>query len=476
MSEAEDAQATFLAWFNRYVWDAVAFVREVLGVEPDTWQIEVLTAYQGKGTRQLSIRSGKGAGKSAVLSWIALHHLIFRFKQKTMVTAPGKPQMQGVLIPEIRSWYGKLPAAAQGMLSVLAEKIELVADPANSFLQFRTARDDSPESLQGFHQEWVLVVVDEASSETVDKIWPTLEGVLSDPNPCIIMVGNPLRNTGIFHDIHTKMTSTWKCWKVSVLDIPRRNRAMAESVRLRHGENSNAYRVQVLGEFPLAEDDTVCPWDLVEAAKQRDVDADPLAPWIWGVDVARYGDDASALCKRQGRVVAEPVKVWRKLDIMQTTGVVKAEWDACHPSQRPMMICVDANGVGAGVADRLKEMGLPVRAIMVSELPAINNKRYYRLRDELWWKAREWLATRMTKLPQDDTLGSELIGPRYTFRSSGEILVESKADMKKRGFDSPNAADAFCMTFAADAAVAMYGGFGGVSSKEPLRRGLMGMV
>ena len=71
-----------------------------------------------------------------------------------------------------------------------------------------------------------------------------------------------------------------------------------------------------------------------------------------------------------------------------------------------------------------------------------------RLRDELWWRAREWLAARDSKLADDDALIAELTAPRYEIVSSGKIKIESKDEMKRRGLRSPDLADAFVLTFA----------------------------
>jgi hypothetical protein len=92
-------------------------------------------------------------------------------------------------------------------------------------------------------------------------------------------------------------------------------------------------------------------------------------------------------------------------------------------------------------------LGLPVRAINVGET-ASTRENCMRLRDELWFKGREWFQDRSCSMPQDDALIAELTSPTYTFASTGKMLVESKADMQKRGLRSPDLADAFLLTFA----------------------------
>src|SRR5690606_1405099 len=113
----------------------------------------------------------------------------------------------------------------------------------------------------------------------------------------------------------------------------------------------------------------------------------------------------------------------------------------------------DAIGMGAGVADRLNELGLPVVAVNVAEVPAVGEK-FMRQRDELWWSAREWFRSMSVKIPRDDRLIGELTLPTYSFTSGGKIKAESKDELKKRTARgagdlgrSPDLADAFCLTF-----------------------------
>jgi hypothetical protein len=240
---------------------------------------------------------------------------------------------------------------------------------------------------------------------------------------------------------------------------------------IRYGEESNAYRIRVLGEFPRSDDDTVIPMELLELAIQRDVAPSKFSPLLWGLDVARFGSDSSALCKRQGNAVTEPIRVWRNLDLMQLTGAVVAEWEALEPKDRPQEILVDSIGLGAGVVDRLRELNLPARGVNVSESPALG-LTYRNLRAELWHKAKAWLEKRDCRLPKDEKLISELATVRYSFTSNGKIQIESKDDIRKRGLSSPDLADAFVLTFASDAATVSYGQSYNSKWAKPLKRGI----
>lgn len=462
----------FLDFVKRYRDDPVAFVREVLGVEPDPWQEKLLT-WIAEGERRISVRSGHGVGKSTAASWAMIWYATTRYPVKVVVTAPTSAQLYDALFAELKRWIKELPPALQQLWDVKQDRVELKASPTEAFISARTSRAEQPEALQGIHSDHVLLVADEASG-VPEQVFEAAAGSMSGENATTILLGNPVRGSGFFYDTHHRLSGQWKTLRVSCEDSPRVSKAYIQEMAARYGEESNAFRVRVLGEFPLTDDDTVIPLELVEAATQRDVETNPHAPIVWGVDVARFGSDKSALAKRQANQLLEPVQTWSGLDTMQLTGVIKAAWDALTPSERPVEILVDSIGMGAGVVDRLRELGLPARGINVSESPSLG-QTYSNLRAELWYKARAWLAARDSRLPPDDDLKAELVSPRYKFTSSGKIQVESKDDMRKRGLPSPDRADAFVLTFASDAATALHGGLAR-SWSQPIRRNLKGIV
>jgi phage terminase large subunit len=462
-----NANNPFIEFIRRYRGDPVLFVREVLGVEPDDWQKEFLTAI-AQGKRQISVRSGHGVGKSTAASWAMLWYFMTRYPVKVVVTAPTAAQLFDALFAELKSWALRLQPALRELIEVKQERIELRADPTGAFISARTARAESPEALQGIHSDNVMLVADEASG-VPEAVFEAAIGSMSGESAVTLMLGNPTRTSGFFYDSHNKNRDKWHAMRVSCLDSKRVSPAFVEQVRDAYGEDSNAFRVRVLGEFPKADDDTVIPLVLVEDAMRRDIAVGPNVPEIWGLDVARFGDDATTLAKRKGGVLKEPIRKWRKLDLMQTAGVVKAEWDALDPKERPQEILVDSIGLGAGVVDRLRELGLPVRGVNVSESPALKGS-YRNLRTELWFKAKEWFEQRSCALPAgSEGLCADLVSVKYLAPdSSGRLMIESKEQTKKRLRRSPDEADAFVLTFASDAGTALYGTSYGSDWAKPL--------
>lgn len=449
---------------------AYLFVVEVLGQTPDDWQKEVLLAVS-RGERRISVRSGHGVGKSTVAAWIMIWKALCFYTVKVVVTAPTSAQLFDALFAEVKRWIRELPEGWQTLLEVKTDRIELKAAPNECFISARTARAEAPEALQGVHADNVLLVVDEASG-VPEAVFEAAMGSMSGENATTLLFGNPTRTSGFFFDTHNKNRANWWTLKVSCFDSQRVSPEFIREVAEAYGEESNAYRVRVLGEFPTADDDTVIGLGIVEAAMSRNIVPSPKTPVVWGLDVARMGDDASALAKLRGTVMLEKIKSWRKLNLMQTVGVVKAEWDATPEADRPVEINVDGIGMGAGVVDRLCELGLPARAINVAELPALN-PTYRNLRTELWFKGRAFFEAANCALPKDDLLCADLVSVKYLPPdSAGKIRVEPKEETKKRLRRSPDCADAFLLCLASDAVIAQYGSAAGSRWNKPLRRGL----
>lgn len=487
MTAVQNPFTEFLATYQN---DPELFVREVLGVGPDVFddagqqiggifpnQLEVLRAY-GRRSRRIAKKSGHGVGKTTALAWIICHHNVCRYPQKTACTAPTSKQLFDALYAETVTCFNKLPQALRDLFEIKAESIHLRAAPTESFTAFKTASPEKPEALAGVHSEFVLLVGDEASG-IPESNFEAASGSMSGHNAITILAGNPVRTSGLFFDVFNKpeMALDWARISVSCVGHPNVTPDFVRQMENQYGADSNAFRVRVLGEFPLAESNTVIPYELAAAALTRDVRPIAVRP-IWGVDVG-LDHDPAALAKRQGNALMEPTEEYRPDgDPMKVVAWVKAHWDRTLPSSRPSDINIDSIGIGVGVAYRLMELGLPARAVNVSEMPSMRGQ-FPRLRDELWWRCREWLQKRDCSLCGDDELVSELVRPTYDTTTSNKIQIEAKKATKKRTKKpSPNRADAFMLTLASEAITAS-GASGATKTaawNQPLERPIAGIV
>jgi phage terminase large subunit len=441
----------------RAMHDRVFFVEQCLesGGHPiilEKWQREALQAID-RGETRISIRSGHGVGKTFFAGVCSLHMLLFTRDTKIVVTSPSSSQLKDGLIPETKLLIGRLRYGLQDLITLQTNRIVLTEDPDNNFISYRTARIENPEALQGIHASNVMVIADEASG-IPEPVYEAARGTMSTEGAIFVLIGNPTRGKGLFYRTHTILKDLWWTRQVSCMDSTRVTKDFIEEMRRTYGEASNQWRIRVLGDFPTTDEDSIIPRELAEPALDRDVDA-INDDHIWGVDPGRGGDPTGFIV-RAGNLVTF-AKELHFADTMRVVGWVYERWQNAAPDERPRLICVDAIGVGAGVADRLRQMGLPVMDVNVAESPAMRD-RFPRLRAELWFGVRGWFERRDVRIacdrPLAEKLVNELCEPGMIITSTGKTDVESKAQMKQRGVASPNLADALCLTFAADGGIA----------------------
>lgn len=110
-----------------------------------------------------------------------------------------------------------------------------------------------------------------------------------------------------------------------------------------------------------------------------------------------------------------------------------------------MVVFVDGGGVGGGVVDRLRQLGVDVIEVQFGGA-ARDARKYLNRRAEIWGAMRDWLAVGC--IERDETLATDLTSVEYQFTLKDQIQLERKEDMKKRGLASPDDGDALALTFA----------------------------
>lgn len=471
------------AWgvaLRRWKWDAVQFVSDNWpDVTLERWQARALRALsapmpgevvpldfsapdlpEGEVPGRVSVVSGHGVGKSAFDAWAVLWFSATHYPFKAPCTAPTAHQLDDVLVAELALWL-KRSLFLTSLFVLKADRMELNAKDENrsNWAAFRTGNKANPEALQGFHSQNLMFTLDEASG-IPDSVFVVAEGALSTPGARVLMTSNGTRRSGYFYESHHSDKANWTTIRVSCADSTQVDPSYLTRMA-RYGTDSNIYRVRVLGLFPKSDDDAVIPLEVVELAIGREVATLPTAPRVWGLDVARFGDDRNALARRHGNRIEGEIETWYGVNLMVTAGKVKNAYDEAE--HKPDVILVDVIGLGAGVHDRLQEMGLPVIGVNVAESPAVKEK-FMKLRDELWWRGREWFEALDCTLDDDDQLVAELTSVGYDIvDSSGRIKVWSKEKMKKELGESPDKADAFLLTLAGPTSV------GAAASWKPLK-------
>lgn len=189
------------------------------------------------------------------------------------------------------------------------------------------------------------------------------------------------------------------------------------------------------------EDNFIVPNVVMVARKGS---AEKYGPLVIGVDPARFGDDRTSILRRMGRV-AYGLESYLKKDTMEVAGIVHR----IIIEEKPAKVCIDIGGLGAGVYDRLKELGHGDVIVSVNGgATPFDAKRYYNKRAEMWSEMKQWLLDTPCQIPDNDSLHADLCSVKYKFDSNSRLLLEKKEDMKRRGIRSPDEGDALALTFA----------------------------
>ena len=389
---------------------------------------------------------------STVASWAALWNLGCFRASKTPITAVTKEQLASVMWAELSGWFDQWELQE----AFLKTKTAVAHKEYGEYwwIRQKTWSKDRLDAMMGIHSKSNLFIFDEASGIPAE-VYQHAEGSLFKRYSRALMIGNPLHNYGYFYEANHPPTPTriWDHMSVSCFDseISTKNDPdypirMAE----KYGKDSNTYRIRVLGLPPRTEDDAVVDSALVIKASQREITEAPAAePVVIGVDPARFGSNPSGIVVRHGTNVLF-VRECLHFDTMQLASEVD---ELAHSLYPEAMINIDTIGIGSGVADRLRQIAsersrrYSVNDVSVAEV-AEDKVRFARKRDELWWRVREWFRDEAPSITDDQDLIAEISAPKYKFNTVGKIVVESKDDMQKRGIESPNLADALCLTFA----------------------------
>ena len=429
---------------------------------PRKWQREVLTSMaehikQNGGkldfdVLRLAVSSGRGIGKSALVSWITDWMLSTRIGSTTIISANSESQLRSITWAELTKWLAmsinshwfEVSATRLMPAKWLTELVERDLKKGTRYwgVEGRLWSAENPDAYAGVHNfDGVMVIFDEASGID-DSIWAVTSGFFTEntPNRFWLAFSNPRRNTGYFYEAFNSKRDFWTTKIVDARTVEGTDKAVYEQIIAEYGPDSSQAHVEVYGQFPNEGDDQFISIGVVDAAMKRQPYKDETAPIVIGVDPARFGADATVIAVRQGRDIIKLIR-HRGDDTMTVVGHVI---DAIEEF-KPTLVNIDEGGLGAGVVDRLKEQRYKIRGVNFGN-KAKNPIMYGNKRAEIWGEMRDWLKS--ASIPNDRFLKSDLISPKMKPDSRGTIYLESKKDMKARGLASPDAADAIALTFA----------------------------
>ena len=401
---------------------------------------------------RIAISSGRGIGKSALVSWIVIWMLSTRIGSTTIISANSEPQLRSVTWAEITKWLAmglnshwfEISATRVLPAKWLAELVEKDLRKGTRYwgVEGRLWSAENPDAYAGVHNhDGVMVIFDEASGID-DSIWSVAAGFYTEvtQNRFWLAFSNPRRNAGYFFECFGAKRDFWKTKVIDARSVEGTDKAVYEQIIEEYGEDSIQARVEVYGEFPAAGEDQFISPVVIDEAMSRPKYKDQSAPIVIGVDPARGGMDSTVIVVRQGRDIVA-IKRYKGDDTMVTVGhVIEA-----IEEYKPAMVVIDEGGLGYGVLDRLTEQRYKVKGVNFG-WKAKNPVMWGNKRAEMWGAMRDWLKT--AAIPVDRALRSDLLGPMKRPDSSGTIFLEGKKEMRARGLASPDAADALAVTFA----------------------------
>jgi hypothetical protein len=411
---------------------------------PDWWHIEVFQAIKtylaGPSDMPLciAVASGHGAAKTAFVAWIIDWFMSCRAHPQVVCTANTETQLNTKTWRELAKWH-KL-SANRSWFEWTATSFYLKSDPETWKANAIPWSENNTEAFAGTHEENVLVVFDEASKIS-DKIWEVTDGVFTTKKNIWLVFGNGTRNVGRFYECFNKYKSQWRTWTIDSRTCQAANKEYLQKLVEQYGgEDTDQSRVRVRGLFPKTATRQLISTAAVEKCQEHQAEAYEHLPKVMGVDIARFGENSSTICIRQGRKVFD-IEVLPKQDLMQTAHYV-AE---VMKRERPIQTFVDGSGIGAGVVDRLRQLNFAV--VDVNGGNSSLNPRFLNKRVEMWWEMKEAIDG-LLELPKDAKLKEELTCVEYDYTDKGRIRLDRKSDiMEDYGF-SPDRADALAMTYA----------------------------
>ncbi len=440
--------------------DPKLFVDQILGCS--LWQRQKDIIESVAKNRRTTVRSSHGIGKSYIAARTALWFLYSHPDSKVITTAPSFRQVEDILWREMRVAHTKAKYELGGKM------LQTTLNLDNDWFALGLSTDQ-PDRFQGFHAVDILLIIDEAAGVKED-IFNASEGIVSSDHSRVLYIGNPTNLSGAFYS--SFKLENWNKIHISAFDTPnfttfgitlddiRANTWLAKITSelpapylvspewvydkyLSWGESNPMWESRVLGNFPQQGEDTLVPLIKIEESIRRQLENKPEDVEVIGVDVARFGSDKTIFAHRKGSKLTE-MKEFSHMDLMATAQALNT-YMGMHPMAS---VNIDEIGVGAGLVDRIKQMN-PTKNIQGVNVgnPSKNNEMFINIRAEAYWALRDRFVNGDIQLLDDDLLMAELASIKYKFTPRGQIQIESKDDMKKRGMHSPDKSDALMLAF-----------------------------
>ena len=314
-------------------------------------------------------------------------------------------------------------------------------EAASEFVFYGIARNFMEiKSFEGADICWI----EEAhalSKEQFDVIDPTIRKENSE----IWIIFNPQNRADYtFQRFVESPPANCVVQKINYNENPFLSKTMLDIIAEAEKTDKEEYAHIYLGEPRESDDKALFAWSEIEQAMNGDLEGiDMTGVFTYAADVARYGNDKCVLTKRKGYHIYF-MESYSKYSTMEYANAINGQ--IIREQGRPDGIFVDTIGVGAGVYDRLRELG--VRSIEANvSMKADETEIYYNKRAEMYFNLRDFIR-KGGKIPNDKELKEELLAIRYFFsNANGKMQIQSKDDIKELIGRSPDKSDSIAMHF-----------------------------
>lgn len=431
-----------------------------------TWQqylalVGIEKAIRGEVPWRISIVSGHGIGKSAMLSWVILWFLFVHPEAQVACTSPSKEQMYDVLWKELKKWIDRMPTMMAQFYLWETSHVRMREMPQTWFARAKTSSKENTEALAGVHADWVLMAVDEASG-VEEPIFETMEGALTSGNILVFLISNGTRNIGYFYDSHHKSAARWQCFSFDATQSPRVSAESIQGWKEEYGEDSVQFAVRVKGLFPdegVMDDKGYV--QLINENKLRWIPHDSSHKFVGRVigalDPSGEGQDLSAWAARDRMTLTIP-HTEKQSNPKELAAKSLTLCDRFYID--PIDFVIDSFGVGADVGMEMalatSQQKRPWRVTPINGGNACDDEQdremFINKRAESYYKMMLWChaggALMELETPElTKKFKEELLSIKFKRTGSGRIQIMDKVMMKKLGIKSPNMADVASMTF-----------------------------
>lgn len=431
-------EADIAAFRGRYRDNPALFADEVLGIELDENQVDIANAVRDE--KRVAVVSGKGIGKSFVEGVLALWFYVSFPGAKVRMLANTddqslnvmwRPMCEMVENSAFKAWFDPTNS----------KDVHIVHAPNGPSIHRMTWSEKSAENTAGVHADHLLFILDEASKLPTELI-ESIVGGLSGKDNRVLLCGNGTRSSGYFYN-RCQEGSGWKVLKIDARRSRWTNRESIEALIKEYGLDSDAVRINVLGEFPRLAGSTIVPDAQIVAAMQRKLSAGPTSAVVCGMDVGGGGDPTVWLVRDGLRVVAVEQDVSAGAD---EDKLVRMTASVCD-RYRVARLLVDSTGLGHFLPGRLRKALPGVEVIGRNFGEASPDDAHANMRVWAFFRLRAWFALGVS-IGDVPALREELLAIEYRTNQSGKLALQPKDSVKAVLGRSPNIADALALSCA----------------------------